>query len=297
MTSSADSGTGVVGWVNLNSANCNGTNCTANASYKVHTAAAFGPQAVMECAGTCSGGYCDNNPGSTWIMFAPTGDCPTCAFMVKNTSSGDVQCTSWKLVGTSYGYTYDTRQNLTFLSSVPTGTYTLRLTVSNIPKTSNNEDCSLGIHSTVEHLINIKREVKAGFMCSLDDPAVIAEPLWFDCNSPNFKKKIMSGERIFLSDSTSLGMYSKESENGTQITNRNWTFTVDGVVTTATGTDVNFVAGKSNNVKLMVSDNAARQNCQVVNFSGKTLPKWQEVNPVGMLLNNLQANLAKIFGF
>jgi len=107
----------------------------------------------------------------------------------------------------------------------------------------------------------------------------------------------MSGERIFLSDSTSLGMYSKESENGTQITNRNWTFTVDGVVTTATGTDVNFVAGKSNNVKLMVSDNAARQNCQVVNFSGKTLPKWQEVNPVGMLLNNLQANLAKIFGF
>jgi len=133
MTSSADATTGVVGWVNLNSANCNGTNCTASASYKVHTSVTFGPVAAMECGGTCPGGYCDTDPSSTWEMYAPTGDCPSCTFTVTNASSGDVQCTAWKLVGTTYGGTYDGKQNLTFLAGVPTGTYTLRLTVSSTP--------------------------------------------------------------------------------------------------------------------------------------------------------------------
>jgi len=137
-------------------------------------------------------------------MYAPTGDCPECAFTVLNASSGNVQCTAWKLEGTTYGGTYDGKQNLTFLAGVPTGTYTLKLTVSETPMASNNSDCSLGAHATTNHLIRIKREVEAGFMCSLDDPAVIPNPLWIDCESNIFKTKVVGNEagsgRIFLSD-------------------------------------------------------------------------------------------------
>lgn len=297
MTSSADATTGVVGWVNLNSDNCDGSNCVEDVSYKVHTSAGFGPTAAMECGGSCPGGYCDTNPDSTWIMYAPTGDCPTCNYTITNTSSGDIQCTSWELVGTSYGGVYNGRQNLTFLAGVPTGTFTLKLTVSSTPKASNNDDCSLGLHSSVEHEITIKEEVGADFMCSLDDPGVIADPLWLDCESEAFEKKVMKGEKIFLSDESSLSLHSEESEDGTQIDadSRYWTLNLDGSVTNGIASDINFTAGKSNILKLEVGDDASRTNCKIINFGGKTLPKWEEVNPVSMLLDNLQASLAKLF--
>lgn len=297
MTSSADATTGVVGWVNLNSKNCNGSNCTEDASYKVHTSAGFGPVAAMECGGSCPGGYCDTDSDSTWIMYAPTGDCPTCNYKITNTSEGDIQCTSWELVGTSYGGTYDGKQNLTFSPGVPTGTYTLKLTVSSTPKASNNSDCSLGLHSSVEHEIRIKEEAGADFMCSLDDPGEIADPLWLDCESEAFEKKVMKGERLFLSDDASLAMHSVESDDGTQIDegSRYWTLNVDGNVIDGNGSGISFTAGKSNILKLEVGDDASRTNCKIINFGGKTLPKWEEVNPVSMLLGNLRASLAKLF--
>jgi len=133
-------------------------------------------------------------------------------------------------------------------------------------------------------------------MCSLDDPAIVPSPLWIDCESDTFKKKVMKGERIFLSDSASLGLHSEESEDGSSIDNRHWTFNVDGTATTATGTDASFIAGKSNIIKLEVGDDVPRSNCQIINMGGKTLPKWQEVNPVGMIFRNLQASLARVFG-
>ncbi len=298
MTSSADATTGVIGWVNLNSVNCNGTNCTADAAYKLYTSATFGPTAKMECGGSCAGGYCDTDPNSTWVMYAPTGDCPECAFTVLNASSGNVQCTAWKLEGTTYGGTYDGKQNLTFLAGVPTGTYTLKLTVSETPKASNNSDCSLGAHATTNHLIRIKREVAAGFMCSLDDPAVIPNPLWIDCESNAFKTKVVGSGRIFLSDAALLGLHSVESEDGSQIDagSRVWTINIDGAVTTATGTDASFTPGKSNIIKLAVGDNASRTNCQIINLNRVSLPRWQEINPVGMIFDNLQASLRKVLG-
>jgi len=42
MASSADATTGVIKWISLNSVDCDGTNCTADAAYKLYTSATFG---------------------------------------------------------------------------------------------------------------------------------------------------------------------------------------------------------------------------------------------------------------
>jgi hypothetical protein len=302
MTSSADLTTGVVGWVNLNSANCTGSNCIANVSYKVHTSAKFGPSAGMECGGTCTGGYCDTDPDSTWEMFAPTGPgtCSGCTFTISNTSVGD-ECTKWELVNGSGNVVYesgpwDGGQNLTFGASVPTGDYKLRLRVSNLDRLNNNNDCSEGTIDIEEHDIKIKREVSADFMCTLDDPSVIVDPVWLDCESAGFKKKVLKGEKIFVRDSASLSKHSEESEDGSVINSHIWTFTIDGdTVDGGTGDSASFTAGKNNTLTLEAGDNASRSNCKIIDFSGKSLPKWQEVNPVSMFLNGLYADLSKIF--
>ena len=305
MTGSADATTGVVGWVNLNSTNCNGSNCVANASYKVHTAVTFGPVAAMECGGNCPGevgsmGYCDSDPNSTWIMYTPSGDCPTCAYRVDNVSTGDF-CTKWELVNGSNTVVYesgpwDGGQTLTFDGSVPAGDYTLRLRVSDVPRASNNSDCSLGLTDVSEHDIEIRQEADAAFMCSLDDPAVVADPVWIDCESTGFKKKVMKEEKIFVTDSAALAKHSEASESATQIDSREWSFTIDGSdIDGGTGTGASFTAGKSNILKLEISDDASRTNCQIINFNGKSLPKWQEVNPVSMMVDNLYADLSKAF--
>jgi len=293
----------VVGWV---SANCKEGGATANdicaqSSYKLHTSVSFVPTANMACGGTCTGGKCDAVDGSTWEMYPPVGDCPTCMFSVTNISTGNVQCTKWELVGTAYNFASDGKQNLTFQPNVPTGTYSLKLTVSDRAYSDSNPNCTLGNSNTKTHQLWIKKEVEAAFECSFDNPVPTVEvpvpdPLWQDCESIDFKKKVVKGEVIYLRDRSTA------SEGAAAITTRNWEFTIDGAVSTATGDSASFTTGKANTIDLTAYDNYAgaggnRHNCKAANLGAKTLPKWQEVSPVGMIREVLLAGLVKVFGW
>jgi hypothetical protein len=285
----------VLGWINFNRANCNGTNCAANAAYRVKTTMTFKPDAKMECGGSsCPGGFCDNvDPNATWVMYPPTG-CPGCVYQVLNTSTGNIQCTKWELVGTGYSFTDHsaTKPGHTFQAvGLPgPGIYTLKLTVSDEP--ANNDDCTLGNSDTAMRQIQIKREVSADFECSLDNPADVplADQVWANCNDANFKKKVIKDEIVFVRDA------STPSEGATQINSYTWT--INGA--TSNGPTASFTAAKANTLRLDIVDNyggigGPRNDCKTVTMGGKSLPEWIEVSPVGFIWQYLVANVSKIF--
>lgn len=312
MSSSADLNNGVIGWVNLNSVNCTGAVCTANTAYKVHTSANFAPVPDMECGGSCTGGYCDSTDDSTWELFAPTGDCFQCAFTVLNNSIGD-NCTKWEVVDGGGNIVYESGpwpggQALTFDGSIPEGNYRLILRVSNLaPTVSGNSNCAkAGTFAEKVHRIKIKKDINADFMCTIDDveavdsgedPGAIDSLNWLDCESEDFKGKVMKGQKIFVADKVSLEKHSVKSGGASHITGRSWSFIVDKKNIDG-GDDLisSFTVGKKNeNIKLSVSDDIGRSNCKIIDFNGKTLPKWQEINPVSMIVDGLYANFSKLF--
>jgi hypothetical protein len=98
---------------------------------------------------------------------------------------------------------------------------------------------------------------------------------WQDCTSSagkaDFAKRIVKGGKIYVKD-TSL-----YSEDASEITDWNWRITVDGVESTDNAEMVNFTAGKNNKIELLVFDNGGRRNCKEVDFTARSLPKWEEV--------------------
>ncbi|MGB2631932.1 MAG: hypothetical protein WBC48_03365 [Minisyncoccales bacterium] len=296
----------VLGWLSFNSADCDGTICTADEPYKVHASLLLPPEAKISCAMDCQGGSCDSNPVSEWVMYQPIG-CPACQFRIKSTelSSGNITCTNWKLMDPS---TDDEKwrsnvSDLTFPVGVPTGHFRLQLTVSN---DNSNSDCTAGSSSTDTHLIFIKPEAQAGFMCSFESPyptedILEPDPNWMDCNSSAFKK-LAKNQTVYVTDDPAESIHSTKSEGANSIVSRNWTFTIDGVASSTIGTIASFNAGKTNEIDLKVVDDNlpgqegfGRQGCMSISANAKSLPKWQEVSPVGMIWNYLVASISKIF--
>jgi hypothetical protein len=170
------------------------------------------------------------------------------------------------------------------------GIYPLKLTVDD------------GTHpsSSATNNIDVRNDIAAKPMCSFDDPAVVpaADQVWFNCDDNNFKSKVQNQGKVFLrNDST--------GSTGSSAVSGIWTINVDAaapiIINDGTGnplTPLNdfFVAGKANKISLAETDNNnTPRSCtiSVQNFSGKTLPKWQEVSPIGAMWKNM---LAGIFG-
>lgn len=279
----------VLGWLSFNGTDVDGG---VPDDYKVHTDLASGPDAKIGCGGSsCAGGFCDNvDPTATWVMYPSVGDCFSCTFTVLNESEGNVQCANWKLLGTSFDVTYTgvaAKNSLTFQPNVPTGSHTLQLTVSD------NENCSLGNTDTATRQINIKNEILADFECTLTDPdTATTTVLWQDCASNNFKKKVLTGEKVYLRDVSTV------SEGATQVASSAWT--INGVV--SEGRNTSFTANKANSIRLdVVDDNpnhsngySGRHNCKTVTVGSRSLPKWQEAGPVGIIWQYLAANISTI---
>jgi hypothetical protein len=281
---------GVIGWISFNckEGGADGDDICANSDYKVSRADSV-PKAKMSCSMNCpNGGSCDNNPNSTWILYWHRGQCATCNFTVNNDSTGVIQKTTWEWVGTGYSLSYTGKANFTYQSYVPaiaSGTYKMKLTIEN----------SFGSDS-VSHWVEIKNEILAGFMCAFKDPAVTlpAAMDWQDCNSSDFKSKVIKDKMVYVTDNPLLSDYSTPSQ-GAAISTRLWTITVDGIPVTANGDSTNFAAGRSNRIRLDVTDNDSRTNCKWVDINGITIPKWQEVSPVGMIWHYLTTGITKLF--
>lgn len=270
----------VLGWLSFNSVDSG----AAGGPYKVYTSAGFSPTAKMECGGAganCAYGACDNNAGGTWTAYSPTQECPICIYPVKDISEGNVACAYWTLSGPA-NYEYQASGpgqtiNLSaFANRIVPGNYTLSLRVSN--KTS--AGCVSGNTDMATHAIVIKQGIDANFVCALGDPIydeeTNPEPApWQDCTSSagkaDFAKRIVDGGKIYAKD---ISLYSEE---GTDIVNWNWRITVDGAESTDNEEMVDFTAGKNNKIELKVFDNGGRTNCKSVDFTARSLPKWEEV--------------------
>ncbi|GMX58068.1 MAG: hypothetical protein YFSK_4050 [Candidatus Yanofskyibacterium parasiticum] len=264
----------VLGWLSFNSVDPG----AGGGPYKVHTSAKFGPIAKMECGGAganCAYGVCDNNAGGTWIAYSPTQECPICIYPVtdKSEPEGNVASAQWTLIGpATYSYSSGPGQTINlsaFASKIVPGDYVLWLEVSD--KWGNTDKTS--------HAITIKQGIDANFRCALGDPIpseANPEPApWQDCTSSagkaDFAKRIVKGGKIYIED---ISLHSEEAD---EIVDWNWQFTVDGIKTTGNTEVVSFTAGKDNKIELKVFDNGGRTNCKEVNFTARSLPKWEEI--------------------
>jgi len=292
LTATADSGSTFAGW----SGDCSGTSntCTLTMNSDKSVTATFNvanqpPTASFSCnSSQCTGGSGD----SSCIMYQPTSDIDPCIFKLVNNSSdpdGSISLTKWYIkkkgesdssyreIGSCSGKCNHTIQK----TDVPDpATYTVKLYV---------ED-NQGASASVTRDLRVKREISAGFMCSLDNSN------WKSCETI----KVLPGQTIYLKDDPSLIEHSVPSEGAT-INSRIW----------QKGDGVNFETFSQNTenasttlnpnqriLRLIVSDTASRSDRQDHQVSVTYPPPfWREIPPIFFRLREFLASLISKLGF
>jgi hypothetical protein len=230
------------------------------------------PTAFFSCdSSQCTGGSGDSN----CTMYQPTSDINTCIFTLRNNSSdpdGSISQTKWYIkkstqpdssyieIGSCSGKCDHTIQ----ITDVPEpGIYTVKLAVFD----------NQGASASATRNLTVKREISAGFMCSLDNSN------WESCENI----KLLSGQTIFVKDAPSLAEHSIPSEGAT-INSRIWQ--------KGDGTNFEtFAQGTSNAsttltidkkiIRLIVADTASRSDYQDHRVSVTyPLPFWKEIPPI-----------------
>ena len=277
----------VIGWISFN---CQEPGSCGSSNYKVKTTKTFqrGPEAVMSCnSSQCWGGTCN---GSVWISYRPAAEPTPCIYKVKNDSTdpdgpGDITLTDWyyKVQGADDSTyirlpgcpQYAGISDCTIQTSILAGNYTIKLVVTD--STANSDYAT--------HDITIKSEVRADFMCSLDNAN------WQICS--NLSGKVAKDETIYLKDDPSLSYHSIASE-GESIVTREWS--LNGVVFggNETAATTNLLV-KNNVIELKVTDSVGRSDYQEYNLSAKSLPEWEEVNPTAMMINKFLAGIYRFW--
>lgn len=279
----------VLGWISFN---CQERGVCGISDYKLKTTYTFvnTPLAAMACDGSqCGGGTCD---AATWISYRPIADPEPCIYTIVNNSTdpdglGDIVSTVWeyKIQGdpdSSYQPIpgcpqFNGISNCTIQSGIPAGNYTFRLTVAD--STSNS--------SSVTHDISIKSEARAGFMCSLDDAS------WQTCSS--LSNSILKDELVYFKDDPSLAEYSAASD-GESIVLREWT--LNGVAFGGNNASVSEAAAeKDNKIRLKITDSAGRTDYEEYDLRAKSLPEWEEVGPMGLILNKFLAGINRVWNY
>jgi len=237
------------------------------------------PNASFSCdASQCPGGSSEN-----CIMYQPTSEMNPCIFILRNNSTdpdGQISSTKWyikkqtepdsayRLIGNCSGKCDHTIQ----IGEVSDpGIYTVKLEVQD------NE----GASSIALKDITVKKEIVAGFMCSLDGQN------WKRCEDI----KIFQDQIIYLKDDPSLTEHSEPSEGAT-IVSRTWQ-KGDGTNFITFAINTNFVTttltSNQKIIRLIVRDTnsrADRQDHQVQ--VKKPLLRWEEMK---LKIENFFANL------
>jgi hypothetical protein len=225
-------------------------------------------------------------------MYQPTSDINPCIFILKNNSTdpdGTISLTKWYIkkktepdssyteIGSCSGKCDYTIQK----TDVPDpAIYTVKLYV---------ED-NKGASATITKDLTVKREISAGFMCSLDNSN------WKACESIT----IFPGQTIFVRDDSSLAEHSTSSE-GANINSRTWqrgdgtNFETFSQNTTNASTTL---TTDKKTIRLIVSDNASRSDYQDHQLSVTyPLPFWKEIPPIFFKMRDFLASLISKIGF
>ncbi len=277
----------VVGWISFN---CADTAICDTSDYKWKTTRTFqhGPTAAMSCDGSqCAGGTCDP---IVWIAYRPVADPTPCIYRIVNDSTDpdgedDIVSTEWQYkVRGADDSTYQPVpgcpsfagiSDCTIQSGITAGEYTIKLTVMDAASNSDS----------TTHDLTLRGEVMAGFMCSLDDVN------WQSCT--RLSGNISKDETVYFKDDPLLPDHSVASE-GAVITNRLWE--LNGVQLGGNEDhESTTIAVRNNIIRLTVTDSNGRSDYQQYNLTAKGRPEWEEVNPVGMLMNRVLAGIYRFW--
>jgi hypothetical protein len=222
-------------------------------------------------------------------MYQPTSDIGTCIFKLINNSSdpdGSISQSKWYIkkktepdsayreIDSCAGKCNHTIQ----ITDVPDpAIYTVKLTVQD----------NQGASASATRDLTVKREIVAGFMCSLDNLN------WRTCET----LQVPPGKILYLRDDPSLPEHSIPSEGATL---NSWTWQ------RGDGTNFETFFQNSNNatttltsdkrfIRLIVKDTANRSDLKDHQVSVTLpLPFWQEIPPLFFKMRDLLANLISL---
>ena len=214
------------------------------------------PQAQIQCdPSSCQTYYLSSPLTLKNMSYDPDGD-------------EDVVKTRWYIKPRNAGNTAyqllpycesNQKANCTLQPDINPGRYTSKLYV---------ED-SIGQGDEKTKDFSILRDIKAGFMCSLD------EKTWENCE--NFSNHVLEDQLLYLKDNSSLDKYSVPSD-GAVIQSRIWKLN-DRVVGT-NQTEIMVRLQETNNVlSLTVVDSRGRQGVVSYSLIARPAPKWTETPP------------------
>jgi hypothetical protein len=275
----------VVGWLSFN---CLDQGVCGVSNYKVTTTFVMDinqpPVAQMSCDGSsCAGSQCNGS----WSSYQSTAQPNICLYKIKNNSTdpdgtGDISVSRWYIKPSGAPDTSYVQKggcagicDYTIQQEVAPGNYILKLYV---------ED-SEGLSSEATNQITIKGEIRAGFMCSLDNL------IWTDCES----LKVSKNQRIYLKDDPALTEYSIASE-GANISSRQWEN--NGVSFDGSSANPSLILTQSSNpIRLTVLDSAGRSDYREHNLAASfPLPDWIEIPPTSFIIKLLAA-ISSFFRF
>ncbi len=230
--------------------NCQGNGCQASGCNST-----CNPDASISCSkSNCGGGDCSET-------YQPTSNVNPCVYELKNNSTdpdgnSDIVESRWyiKEQGGSYSLITSCTGICDYvLQNRAPGNYTLKLEV---------EDNFGAVDSTTQSL-EIKREIKTDFECSLDPNAN-----WKDCNNIN----PTVDETIFLRDTSIL------SEDASSFTSYQWETEGEDFGTNSTSSLS--IEATTLDITLITWDNDGRVDSKTYTInSSPPLPGWEETTP------------------
>ena len=129
-----------------------------------------------------------------------------------------------------------------------------------------------GLTDSASHLIRVKQDAIADFMCSLTNE----EGSWQDCQGLT----VTEGEIVYFKDSLDLPNHSIFAEDAMAIISRTWKRNDATFASDETNPNISIEEGP-NTIQLTIIDDMNRSASQDYTINGRpSLPEWKEIPPL-----------------